>query len=354
MLKVAYKFDCIVLLVLCLYVPALAQDLSLEKNLGGLILEPAMHHMGKIVDNKKVSIPFCLTNNTKNPVKIKKVDASCGCIAAVPDPETIPAGGKSKVMVKVDPSGRSGYIQWSIRIFTDCPQIPVVETYLDATILKNAMLSQEYLYFGEFRRGVKALQKIWVAPQKYPEFKVLEVKAVIADPQKPVSEYFNIEFSAGVYEGFYPGLRPAYCIEIKAQETIPYGRVEGKLVIKTDIPEHNIIEIPLLARVAGEIGVRPDYLSLGIIKAGRTTKKNIYIYHREGGAFSIKKITSTCKFLNPEIQVKVPEQYYKITVFCEGKEGLPEGEFRGHLTIHTTSEQQPEIKIPIQGIIAPK
>ncbi len=323
-----------------------AQEVSFQS---GIVVEPSNHHFGKIPDNEKTSFSFRVFNRLKESFTITRVETSCGCAVATPTPALVTRGGSSEVKVTIDPHGRNGYFRWEIKILTDHPEVPLVFAATDATILRNAVLSEEYLYFGEFRRGASIKKEVWVAPQDQPNFEILSAQEELGG--NPEQRYFDIQIKKGTYAGFYPGPRSAYLVSVQARRDIPYGRINGKIVLTTNLPQQKKLEIPLLARVAGEIGVKPDYISLGIIKENRPVTRKIYIYHRKGLDFNIKKISSSWPHLKIEEKVKVPDSYYEITVSVDRSQKMNKGEFRGNLIIETSDHEQSTIKVPLQGFV---
>jgi len=313
-----------------------------------LEIMPPLYHLGKIADSKSVSFCFTLVNNSDKEIKIEKVATSCGCTVAKQKFDSILPGQNGIVDFVFDPTGRKGYARWEILFYTNLPECPILMGAFDVTILKDGILSQDFLTFGEFHRGLSVDMQLWVAPENYPDFKVREVKVVLENQGK---NCFDVEFVPGTYDGFYPGARRAYSIKLTAKKDIPYGRIEGKVHIFTDIPEKEKIEIPLLAKVIGDIGVRPDYLSMGAIKKDDKMVRKILVYHRKGESFQIKEIKSTLPFLNTAYVSVLEDQYYQILVSVKKDAILATGEFRGKIVVVTSHSEMKEIEIPVQGVV---
>ncbi len=340
MFKIFWFFACL-LLGSCLYILSDTPKTAIE-------IQPPMYHLGKIADSK--SIPFCFTliNNSDKEVKIERIATSCGCTVAKQKFDSILPGQTGIVDFVFDPTGRRGYARWEILFYTNLPECPVVMSAFDVTILKDGMISQDFLSFGEFHRGLPVDMQVWIAPEHYPDFKIQEVKILLDDQNK---ECFDIELAPGIYDGFYPGSRRAYSLKIIAKKDIPYGRIEGKIQIVSDIPGKEKIEIPLLAKVIGDIGLRPDYLSVGAIKKDDKIVRKILIFHRKGESFQIQEIKSTLPFLSMGHVSVLEDQYYQILVSIKKDAPLPTGEFRGKIIVTTSHSEMTEIEIPVQGVV---
>lgn len=311
-------------------------------------IQPSIYHLGKVADSQSVSFCFTLVNNSDKEIKVEKIVTSCGCTVAKQKFDVLLPGQSGIIDFVFDPKGRKGYARWEILFYTNLPEFPILMATFDVTILKDGMLSQDFFSFGEFHRGVSADMQLWIAPEKNPDFKVKEVKVVLENQNQ---ECFDVECKPGVYDGFYPGPRPAYSLKLVAKNNIPYGRIEGKVYIVTDIPGKEKIEIPLLAKVIGDIGLRPDYLALGAVKKEDKIVRKILIFNRKGESFQIQEIKTALPFLNLGYVSVLEDQYYQILVSIKKDSPLPSGEFRGKIVVTTSHPEMSEIEIPVQGVV---
>ena len=308
-------------------------------------VRPAIHHFGKIPDSHPVKCEFHLDNHSTKTVKIMHIKTNCGCTAASPQPREIEPEKSSRLLVTFDPKGRRGFARWEITIFTDLIQYPTITACFDVNILRDGYLSHNFVSFGQFERGLDTAKKIWIAPRDYPNFKVKSAEVELASGLN----CFRVDYQESNYDGFYPGTRRAYCVSVAPKKDIPYGRHEGKLRIRTDIPGRETIELPLLAKVAGEIGYRPDYLPMGLVKPGKKIPRSLMVFHRKGKNFQITAVNPSLPFIKTTLREIIPGQYYQIRFAVNDKAKAAAGEFRGELTIKTSNHKMPEICIPIQG-----
>ena len=165
----------------------------------------------------------------------------------------------------------------------------VTDASFEADVLQTGTVSNKFLSFGEFRREATQEKRLWISPENNPNFKIISIKQTIFDQQR---ECFDIEVKDDVYAGFHPGERPAKCIVLTTKKDIPYGRIDGELTVETNIPGYEEIKVAILARVAGDIGVRPDTISFGLLRSGKSKTRHAFIYHRNGESFTIKAMHS--------------------------------------------------------------
>lgn len=89
-------------------------------------MEPQMtfteetHDFGKIMQGEKVSYSFIFKNTGKSDLIISNASASCGC--TVPNyPKTpVKPGEESKIDVVFDSNGKSGLVQKTVTLVTNC------------------------------------------------------------------------------------------------------------------------------------------------------------------------------------------------------------------------------------------
>ena len=78
-----------------------------------------VHEFGTISESgEKASATFTLTNNTKDPVTINNVRASCGCTAPEWTKEPIEPGKTGEVTAVFDPKNRRGPFDKTVTIST--------------------------------------------------------------------------------------------------------------------------------------------------------------------------------------------------------------------------------------------
>ena len=86
-----------------------------------------MHDFGSIDEQKgPVTHEFVFTNNSPRPVKILKVQASCGCTTPGWSKDVIPPGQKGFIQASYDPKGRPGFFTKSLTVTTDLEANPII------------------------------------------------------------------------------------------------------------------------------------------------------------------------------------------------------------------------------------
>lgn len=109
------------LFLLSLFVAADAQQAK------QLTFREETHDFGIVAENKgPVTHEFVFTNNSPRPVRILKVQASCGCTTPGWSKEAVPPGKDGFIQASYDPRGRPGFFSKSLTVTTDLEADPLI------------------------------------------------------------------------------------------------------------------------------------------------------------------------------------------------------------------------------------
>lgn len=79
------------------------------------------HDFGTVVEGQVVSTNFEIINNGSGDLKIERVNASCGCTAAVPTKNVLKPGEKTNIKVDFNSSGRFGPQEKFVYVMSNDP-----------------------------------------------------------------------------------------------------------------------------------------------------------------------------------------------------------------------------------------
>lgn len=109
------------LLFALIFTPASAQQAK------QLVFREEIHDFGTVEETKgPVTHEFVFTNNSDRPVKILKVQASCGCTTPGWSHDLVPPGKEGYVQASYNPKGRPGFFTKTLTVTTDLDPNPVV------------------------------------------------------------------------------------------------------------------------------------------------------------------------------------------------------------------------------------
>ncbi len=78
------------------------------------------HDFGKITQGEKVSYSFVFKNTGGSDLVISSAQGSCGCTVPSFPKEAIKPGQESKIDVKFDSDGKSGLVEKTVTLVTNC------------------------------------------------------------------------------------------------------------------------------------------------------------------------------------------------------------------------------------------
>ncbi|HRU51681.1 MAG TPA: DUF1573 domain-containing protein [Planctomycetota bacterium] len=309
-------------------------------------IEPGIKNLGTIPDTKVVNFDFEIINDSEKILEIFHVRTFCGCtVAKLTDKQVLP-GKSTKLTVAFDPRGKSGLNKWEVQIENNITGTPILGLF-EANVVRDHYISHPSFSFGEFRKGTPIVRKIWISPREYPEYKIDKWNLELNQSQ----ECFHVDFNEEQYEGFYPEARPATCISLKADPNIPYGKIEGKLILTILVPKPKVLEIPVYATVTKTLATNKEIINMNDVTVHMPIERSIIIYSvEEESLFNINDINISLPFIKvAKVESISKRRYYEIYLEALADASTPIGNFEAELTIHTNLHDQPTVTIPIQG-----
>lgn len=102
-------------------VPSTASGITAEKGSAPVItFNEEKHDFGKITQGQKVSFSFVFKNTGGSELVISSAQGSCGCTVPTYPKEPVKAGQEGKIDVVFDSGGKSGLVQKTVTLVTNC------------------------------------------------------------------------------------------------------------------------------------------------------------------------------------------------------------------------------------------
>ncbi|MBS4033458.1 MAG: DUF1573 domain-containing protein [Ignavibacterium sp.] len=101
------------------------------------VIVPMTYDFGDIIQDSVVTTYFVITNEGGELLKIKKVWASCGCTAVMPEKNELKPGESTKIKVTFDSKGKSGNQNKTINIETNDPENSTIKVPLTGNVIKK-------------------------------------------------------------------------------------------------------------------------------------------------------------------------------------------------------------------------
>ena len=203
---------------------------------GPIVITPSYHDFGTVQDRFVIQKTFTIKNLGTKPTILISLPSTCGCIVGKPEPAILEPGQEGKFHTIFQPKGTRGEFVWDARIGTNLPEQPEITVKMRAYVLVTSILSDWLVNFKVFKKGTAKPITLWMAYNENPNFLIKSAKIDINGFDLKVEEMKEVE-------GFYPGIQRGYKIEIAPGKDIEYAENNGKLIIETDIPGHEKVEL---------------------------------------------------------------------------------------------------------------
>jgi hypothetical protein len=234
-----------------------------------LVAEPAELDYGIVAQNKQLDAQFTLRNVGAKPVHIHKPLADCGCYQATLESNDVAPGGAVTVKVKFDTGVVwSGPITKKLRILSDDPARSEIVLPLKMNIVAGVVLDPGNVAFGDILRGEKPSKHLhvkWFKGVGQP-FTVTKVEI----PEYP--EGFDV-----VQEAFETDRWQGTKLTLTFREPPPLGQVRAILIVRTDAPGYERIDVAMQGYVSGHVWVQEREVNMGWVGRGQTKTRPIRV-----------------------------------------------------------------------------
>lgn len=308
--------------------------------------ESTTFDFGKVTQGTKVEHSFPISNTGKAPLKIERLNTSCGCTAAVVETAVLEPGQSTQVKVSFDTAGFSGLKVKTARLYTNDPKTPTVVFTLQGQVEAEIKLSLEALNFGQVNKGSTPSLTLDVIPR---------------DPKIKISSVSSRSAQLDIKREELPTQGARFKVSLKAGA--PIGPLRDRLSIKTSSSEEPLVNVGVFAKILGDLRLNPDTLSFGLLEAPLTKSPELtssleYLENSKSRPDSqpplrILSVDSDNPLVSAEV-VQVPETPSKLGIKVSLASGLS-GAFRAKIKVVTThpDSEQNELILPIYGIVAP-
>jgi hypothetical protein len=297
-----------------------------------VVVGPAHVEVGEVEPGQVQKFDFTLKNEGDAVLSIEGIEPTCYCTTGKADGWSIPPGGSTTVHVTVDPSDWVGEIVKGVEVETNDPAAKHVLLDAKMTVRPGIAVVPPELDFGAVpAAGSKAL--------------TVDIKAPKARPFKVTSLAAEVPYVTATEEALQTDDRVGVKVFVRVAAGAPAGPFATKLVVQTDDAAKPQIEIPVRGSGAGGLQVQPDRIVFDTATAG-TDVGSIAV--RGGKNLQLTSVKAS----NPSLEATLQPQAdgsYQVQVRI-AKSAKP-GRVMAKLAIATSDAAQPEITVPVMGVV---
>lgn len=304
--------------------------------------------LGEVLDTEPVPLEFEFKNTGSEELEVRLVKPSCGCTAADMKKTTFAPGESGTIDMTFDPHGRNGALRRNVTVYTNSKTQPVQTLYIDCIVKPVVITQPQVLAFEPVDKGRGAEETISVYG-RFPEFEV--TRATVQDPGN-----FEVEVVKVGEEEFQGDTMYRWDLKVKIRENAKPDNYRTELSIRTNDEHRLIFSRAVVARVIGDLELRPVRMTMGRLRVGDRFEREITLRSRSGKAFNITNLNSSNIVLDAEYAaVPVdPEKRDEWTITVKGDVKSPAPRFNSQLFVATDIEDESLVTVQMYGQLLEK
>ncbi|MBI1883725.1 MAG: DUF1573 domain-containing protein [Chlamydiae bacterium] len=294
------------------------------------------HSWGEVIQGTQAAYPFVFKNTGNAPLKIIKIQTSCGCTAAIAGKNELAPQESSEINVTFNSAGRQGEFSKAIQVYSNDPQSPKFELMIHGKIRTLLQIQSPTLNFGVMKLGSSAEREIKIKADAYDQpLKMTQVdksdrlEVVMKDPVITQKDWTILT------------------VLFKADTP---GNLNERVVLRFENPAVNPVTVPVIGRVEGPIRVIPPRLNFIVrSKVGKPMEwpsQRVILTRTDGSTFKIVNVDLDPQFFDVQTVVKEEGKSYEIVIRV--KEGIEQRLFSKVMKVSTDDKVLKEIDIPVQ------
>jgi hypothetical protein len=280
-----------------------------EEKVARIEIDNPNFEFGSMQAGTKKSHTFAVRNVGKAPLSIRVGQTSCTCTVGAVTDKPIPPGESGEVRLEWTARGGSGPFQQTATVHTNDPYQSQLELSVRGEVTEAQGVEPRDFAFDKLAVGESKTAVVHVMAMLQDELTVSN--PTFTDPL--TADKFDVKIEP-VDMATLPDskAKAAVRITLTAKPGLPIGRIHQALALKTNLPDAEHLEIPVVGQVVGEISVHGNDwnsesgdLMLGKVKSseGRRSKLNVVV--RGADAANVRFEVQSCD--PPELKVTIGE-----------------------------------------------
>jgi len=292
---------------------------------------------GTVEQFQQIHHSLILSNEGDAPLRILKIDTSCGCTAGVPADSIVPPGKEVKIDVSFSTRDYEGEQEKTLTLHTNDPGEPLVRIDVVADVKPFVRMDPPdgIIRFEPVHRGATRTMKVRFSADAGFALTVDEIAGgedrltVKREPEKTSKEEaVNLLFS----------LRP----------DAPPGQFRAIIKIKTKGKIARTFNLIAMGDVISYFVVGSDVrMQLPTVKDGQGVSSHVTITCDGSKPYKLTKVTSNLPYLTGTILRN--DKGYDVVIMVDAQ--APAGDYIGKVDIQTTDPTQPVIQLLVKGYV---
>ncbi len=290
---------------------------------------------------------FRIVNQGKGVLTISSVTTSCGCTAAVvkklgskDEAATLPVdirpGGKGTIKATYHTTGHVGHNTKVITVTSNDSKNPSFQLKLDMTVVREIDVQPDRIWLNNIQHGQAESRAVTILGKPKNKLKILSaqtsggvVTVTSVTPFKDEKEK-----------------RQGAILQVDLPKERPIGSFTDSIVVKTNDPKKDQIDIAVTGEVMGKFQYNPRTLNLST----RQTAPNLVVFTaQDPKSFLIRKVESVHHLARASVKkISLGNGVEQWQVSVTGPRELPKGsDGKDQILVSTSDFDQPQVAIEI-------
>ncbi len=306
-----------------------------------VVAEPVVD-AGEVPVGEPIDVVFEIENQGDAPLSITEVRPTCGCTVAEFD-ETIEPGATGKVHAQVDTTSIVGPNAKAITVFTDDPDNPRIQLTVQSDVKPFLTVAPGYARFTTFIREERDQTQSQLLSA--PDFPGLEITGV----ESP-AEFVKVSYREARADERAEGADgKQWRIDVTLDKTAPIGPVADHVIVRTNHPKQQTVEVPISGFVRPMVAVTPPSVDFGQVDPAESQEWGVLVRNFGEQPLVIEGVSSSVPGLDVRVEALREGEQFRLVLAPTA--AMSKGTFRGTAEIRTNLPQQPSLSIDLSGEI---
>ena len=228
------------------------------------MFEETEHDFGTVARGAKASYDFVLQNKFKEDIHIASVRTSCSCTTPEIVKRELKTWEEGAIRAVFNTRSFVGARTATVTVVIDKPYYAEVQLTVKGYVRRDIVFEPGSVEFGSVQAGKGSTEDVIVKYAGRSDWKIIDVKG---------PRHFEIRLK----ENQRTGGRVAYSMQVRLLPNAPSGYFNDQLILETN--DQRMKRVPLLVsgRVTENLTVSPASLSLGVLRPGEQTTKQLVV-----------------------------------------------------------------------------
>ena len=294
-----------------------------------------IYDFGEVFGGTEVAHIFTFTNRGDEVLEITDVESSCYCTTGFLSDTRIQPGETGRIEVAFKAPPRSETVHEVVKLTTNQAALPHFELAVKATVITPFEAIPARLLLGKISPSSFSGRHLLLRQTLAQQAEVVEIK--------PSSEYILAELQP-------PSRNGNVRIQITVGSGMPVGTFRESLGLDFAYDGRRYSwGVPISGEILGDVSVSPQRLFLGIVKPSEVPRKRVQLSRLRGDHLEISSVQTSSQYVDAQVETLESGNRYEVQLSIGA--GAPVGDLTDTLIVRTNSKNQPEIKIPIYGVV---